>query len=102
MAKKGKAKNSASWVVVLIIGVCVGLGLGKSDLIKIDEPSKQERQTISTPQKTSDSRIEVCFTPPSGCTSVIVREISYAKESIYVQAYGMSSAPIVNALIKAH
>jgi phospholipase D len=102
MTKKSKTKNGASWIVVLIIGVCVGLGLGKTDLIKIDEPPKQERQTISPLQKTSASRIEVCFTPPSGCASVIVREISHAKESIYVQAYGMSSAPIVNALIKAH
>jgi phospholipase D len=32
---------------------------------------------------------------------VIVRAISKAKSSIYVQAYGMTSPPIVNALIKA-
>lgn len=46
--------------------------------------------------------IELCFTPPSGCSEVIEREISKAISSIYVQAYGMTSPTIANALIKAH
>lgn len=45
--------------------------------------------------------IELCFTPPSGCAAVIVKAISKARESIYVQAYGMTSPAIVEALIKA-
>lgn len=45
--------------------------------------------------------VEVCFTPPMGCTKVISNAIFEAKESIYVQAYGMSSTVIANALIKA-
>jgi len=46
--------------------------------------------------------IELCFTPPSGCSAVIEREISKAISSIYVQAYGMTSPVITEALIKAH
>jgi phospholipase D len=55
--------------------------------------------------KTSEvlpKNIELCFTPPSGCSEVIEREISKAISSIYVQAYGMTSPTIADALIKAH
>jgi phospholipase D len=45
--------------------------------------------------------VELCFTPPKGCAAVIVRAILKAKRSIYVQAYGMTSPSIVNALINA-
>ena len=36
------------------------------------------------------------------CTPLILKEIALAKDTIYVQAYGMSSPPIVEALIDAH
>lgn len=44
----------------------------------------------------------VCFTPPSGCGTLIAHEISKAIESIHVQAYGFTSAQIAEELIKAH
>lgn len=58
--------------------------------------------TIAWPfmSKANDD-VEVCFTPPMGCTKVISNAIFEAKESVYVQAYGMSSTVIANALIKA-
>ncbi|MBN8511680.1 MAG: phospholipase D family protein [Rickettsiales bacterium] len=43
----------------------------------------------------------VCFTPPSGCLDLIAKEISKAKESVYVQAYGLTSQVIINQLKKA-
>jgi phospholipase D len=46
-------------------------------------------------------KINVCFTPPSGCGNLIALEISKAKSSIYVQAYGITSKPIVRELIRA-
>ena len=46
--------------------------------------------------------IELCFTPPSGCSALIGKEISKAVSSIYVQAYGMTSPTIADALIRAH
>jgi len=46
--------------------------------------------------------IEVYFSPRSGATEAIVREISQARSEIRVQAYSFTSAPIAEALLKAH
>jgi phospholipase D len=43
-------------------------------------------------------KVNVCFTPPSGCGSLIAREISQANHSIYVQAYGLTSKSIIYQL----
>jgi len=45
---------------------------------------------------------EVCFTPGQNCTDVIVKTISQARTSIYVQAYSFTSAPIAKSLLEAH
>lgn len=42
-----------------------------------------------------------CFTPGEDCTSFIVGEIGRAGHSVFVQAYGFTSAPIAKALIDA-
>lgn len=46
--------------------------------------------------------IGTCFTPPTGCGTVIANQISKAQDSIYVQAYGFTSGEITHALIEAH
>ena len=46
--------------------------------------------------------IEVYFSPHDGCTGAIVREIGQARSEIRVQAYSFTSAPIAEALLKAH
>ena len=46
--------------------------------------------------------IQLCFTPAEKCTPVILQEISLAKDTIYVQAYGFSSPAITDALVAAH
>ena len=48
------------------------------------------------------SKLDVCFTPPSGCSEKIIEEINNSKASIYVQAYGFTSKKIADSLIKAH
>ena len=48
------------------------------------------------------SEINLCFTPPSKCSLFIAEHILAAKESIYLQAYGITSDKIVDELIKAH
>jgi len=53
----------------------------------------------SVADKVLPENISLCFTPPSGCAAVIVKAISKAKESIYVQAYGMTSPSIVEGLL---
>lgn len=46
-------------------------------------------------------KFNVCFTPPSGCGSLIAQEIAKAKSSIYVQAYGLTSTAIIHQLKQA-
>ena len=46
-------------------------------------------------------KVNICFTPPSGCGSLIAKEIAEAKSSIYMQAYGLTSKPIIYQLKQA-
>jgi phosphatidylserine/phosphatidylglycerophosphate/cardiolipin synthase-like enzyme len=46
--------------------------------------------------------VETLFSPKGGCTAAIVRAIGGAKQTIYVQAYSFTSAPIAAALVEAH
>jgi phosphatidylserine/phosphatidylglycerophosphate/cardiolipin synthase-like enzyme len=39
-----------------------------------------------------------CFTPGEKCTDLIVKQIDEAKKSIYVQAYGLTSQHIIEAV----
>lgn len=48
------------------------------------------------------SKLDVCFTPPSGCSEKIIEEINKSELSVYVQAYGFSSKAIADSLINAH
>ena len=46
-------------------------------------------------------KAEVYFSPNGGCTQAIVNAYNKATETIYVQAYSLTSAPITTALIAA-
>ena len=91
-------------VICLIIGFIVGLAANNSNI----QSFFSENKTIATeskaeaPMLTEAAKIELCFTPPSGCGKVITNLIAQAAESIYVQAYGITSTKIVNELIAAH
>lgn len=50
---------------------------------------------------TETDKINVCFTPPSGCEGLIAQEITKANNSIYVQAYGLTSNAIIHQLKSA-
>lgn len=45
--------------------------------------------------------IQVCFTPGQNCTAEIIDVIDAAKQSIFVQAYSFTSAPIASHLVAA-
>lgn len=45
--------------------------------------------------------IVVLFSPRGGCTDEIVNRIDHAKRSVHVQAYAMTSEPIIQALGRA-
>jgi phosphatidylserine/phosphatidylglycerophosphate/cardiolipin synthase-like enzyme len=46
--------------------------------------------------------IEAYFSPHGGCTEAVIRELNKAKDTILVQAYSFTSAPIAKALLNAH
>ncbi len=48
------------------------------------------------------SEISVYFSPKGGCTEACVHEIESARQTILVQAYSFTSAPIAKALQEAH
>jgi phosphatidylserine/phosphatidylglycerophosphate/cardiolipin synthase-like enzyme len=55
----------------------------------------------SAPPENSSGSISVYFSPKGGCTEAVVRELDRAKQSIRVQAYSFTSAPIAKALVDA-
>jgi phosphatidylserine/phosphatidylglycerophosphate/cardiolipin synthase-like enzyme len=52
---------------------------------------------VSVPQG-----IEVYFSPHGGCTEAVVENLNRATNSVCVQAYSFTSAPIAQALVNAH
>jgi phosphatidylserine/phosphatidylglycerophosphate/cardiolipin synthase-like enzyme len=55
-------------------------------------PTTIERQPIGQTR---------CFTPGENCTAFIVRRIAWAKSELLVQAYYLTSMPIVQAICEA-
>jgi phosphatidylserine/phosphatidylglycerophosphate/cardiolipin synthase-like enzyme len=47
------------------------------------------------------TELRPCFTPGEDCTAAIVRLIDEAKSELLVQAYGFTSAPIMQAVVRA-
>src|ERR1035437_962974 len=45
---------------------------------------------------------QVYFSPKGGCTEAVVAELDKASNSVLVQAYSFTSAPIAKALVNAH
>ena len=45
---------------------------------------------------------EVFFSPRGGCTDAIIETVNRAKNSVLVQAYSFTSAPIARAILNAH
>lgn len=45
--------------------------------------------------QTKTDKLNVCFTPPSGCGALIAQEITKAQHSIFIQAYGLTSNAII-------
>lgn len=62
-------------------------------------PPTISRQTASAPGTIPIP--EVYFSPKGGCTQAVVREMREARQSILVQAYSFTSAPIAAALVEA-
>lgn len=46
--------------------------------------------------------VQVWFSPSGGCTEAVVNNLNKATNSVLVQAYSFTSAPIAEALVAAH
>ena len=88
-------------VTSLIIGFVGGLAVSNNNIQNFFS-GNQVTTSESDPVLIGSSEIDLCFTPPLGCGKVIADLISKASESIYVQAYGITSTEIVDELISAH
>jgi len=74
--------------VVLLLAVC---GLSGC------QPATPSRVASGTSQPTW----QVAFSPSGGATQLVVETVAQAKQSILVQAYSFTSAPIAQALVEA-
>jgi phosphatidylserine/phosphatidylglycerophosphate/cardiolipin synthase-like enzyme len=64
--------------------------------------AKQPTQLVQGPiNAATTALVNVCFVPAQSCVDSIVAAINTAKNTIYVQAYGFTSLPILNALVDA-
>jgi phosphatidylserine/phosphatidylglycerophosphate/cardiolipin synthase-like enzyme len=46
--------------------------------------------------------VQVFFSPKGGCTEAIVSNLEKATNSVFVQAYSFTSAPVAKAIVDAH
>lgn len=80
-------KPVRSIIAVLFLGI--SLGIMYEEMVGIGTWHRFHPDT---------DKLNVCFTPPSGCESLIAQEISKANKTIYVQAYGLTSSVIIYQL----
>ena len=73
---------------------CVGLVAWSCLLVGVDRslPELQAHEKAS---------LQVFFSPEGGCTAAVVESLTHAKQSVLVQAYSFTSAPIAKALVDA-
>jgi len=101
---KRKYQNLFNTIAIsLLIGILIGYaGNNKKVLSFLDDDFKPQSIREVEPVLIDGDLISTCFTPPSGCGTVIASRISKAQESIHVQAYGFTSGEIAKALINAN
>jgi phosphatidylserine/phosphatidylglycerophosphate/cardiolipin synthase-like enzyme len=57
---------------------------------------------VAAERREVQASVEVHFSPKGGCQDAIIREVNAARDSVHVQAYSFTSAPIAKALVDAH
>ncbi len=83
--------------ILAILCAAVFLTVCAGSPLAADQPAPQ-----IAPAAPSAPQIVVYFSPHGGCTDAIVKELEGAKETVLVQAYSFTSAPIAKALMEAH
>lgn len=77
-------------VVSLVVGFIAGISVNYDNIKSLIANNEINESSDSDPALVGSSKISLCFTTPSGCAKVISNLISQAKESVYVQAYGIT------------
>ena len=96
--RKVTTKSTGSNSIWIIFALFAGFISGA---IYIDDnPLSPQTKQLLVPS-IDNNAIELCFTPPAGCASVIEREIAKAKTRLYIQAYGLTKDSIADAIIAA-
>ena len=80
---------------LILVLALVGCHAGPT--VSLDEA--QNSCPMPPPRVCNGAEWEVHFSPKGGTTQSLVESISNANESIYVQAYSFTSAPIAEALV---
>ncbi|MGC0372248.1 MAG: hypothetical protein DGJ47_000957 [Rickettsiaceae bacterium] len=75
--------------IVAVLALGIALGVAYEEMFGIGTWHNFHPET---------EKFNVCFTPPSGCGSLIAQEITKARKTIHVQAYGLTSTAIINQL----
>jgi len=81
---------NSSVIAILVLGFAFGVGF-------------EEINGVGTwhSYHAPTDKINICFTPPAGCGNLIALEVSKAENTIYIQAYGLTSKPIIRELLRA-
>lgn len=96
-------------VVLTILGTVIGYGA--ATFKPIPGLTLPTAANVATPPRVADRAVEATaaatnitalFSPNGGCTEAIVNELNAAGTTIEVQAYSFTSAPIAEAIVKAH
>ncbi len=92
----GRIFTKRNWSLPVVISFVLGIWFG-SIFYKEIKINNTNWHSVHTETDT----INVCFTPPAGCVTLIADEIAKARDTIYVQAFGLTSQQIVDQLILA-
>lgn len=79
-----------SIIAILMLGVSIGVAY--EEMVGIGTWHSHHPKT---------DKINICFTPPSGCGNLIAIELAKAQQSIHMQAYGLTSQGILHQLYEA-
>ena len=61
-----------------------------------------DNQSKTPTTQVSGNDVSVYFSPNGGCTDAVVKALDQAKDTVLVQAYSFTSAPIAKAVVDAH
>ena len=68
----------------------------------LENTHSNNRQKVEASSSITSPKIDLCFTPPSNCANLITNVIDQAKNTLYMQAYGLTHPDIISSLIKAN